>query len=133
MAAFNAREVKRAAAEESEREREKTIPLQKDSEGQRKRQSHPKKLLENCRKEAICGGGRLEKERQLAELGDDQSPSNKASARSRRRRSKGDVRRGAIEKGRSVSSIKEKEVRGDERIGNFLPRGSEVPFESHRG
>ena len=113
----------RAAAEESEREREKTIPLQKDSEGQRKRQSHPKKLLENCRKEAICGGGRLEKERQLAEL--DQSPSNKASARSRRRRSKdvgqkereiwphlmpGEVKRAAAEE-----SEREREKSGVER------------------
>ena len=45
LAAFSAREVTRAAAEE--RERETSIPLLKDSESQSKRQSHPGELSEN--------------------------------------------------------------------------------------
>ena len=44
LAAFNAREVKRAAAEERERD---GITLLKDNESQSRRQSHPSKLSEN--------------------------------------------------------------------------------------
>ena len=44
LAAFKVREVKRGAAEEK---KEMSIPLQKDSESQNKRQSHPSELPEN--------------------------------------------------------------------------------------
>ena len=44
LTVFNAREVKRAAAEERERDE---IPLQKDSESRSRRQSRPSVLSEN--------------------------------------------------------------------------------------
>ena len=44
LAAFSAREVKRAAAEERE---EASIPLQKNNESQSRRQSHPSELYES--------------------------------------------------------------------------------------
>ena len=44
LAAFSAREVKRAAAEERERDEYSSA---KDSESQNKRQSHPSELSEN--------------------------------------------------------------------------------------
>ena len=44
LAAFSAREVKRAAVEERE---DTSIPLQKDSENQSRRQSHPIELSES--------------------------------------------------------------------------------------
>ena len=43
-ATFSAREVKRAAAE---KEKETSIPLQKDSESRSRRQSHPSELSES--------------------------------------------------------------------------------------
>ena len=51
----------------------------------------------------------------------------------KRRGSKGDDRRGAMEKGGCVRVIEEEEVRGDDPVGYFLPQGSEVPLESQRG
>ena len=74
LAAFSAREVKRAAAEE--REREASIPLLKDSEVQSRRQSHPSELSENLRKGDARWGERLEREGRIEELvgGQNQSP-----------------------------------------------------------
>ena len=47
LAVFSAKEVKRAAAAAEEKEREMSIPLQKDSGSQSRRQSHPSELSEN--------------------------------------------------------------------------------------
>ena len=66
LGAFSVREVKRAAAEESERER--VFLCKKNSKSQSKRQSYPNKLSENYGKGAVRWGGRAEKEEQLVEL-----------------------------------------------------------------
>ena len=59
LAAFSAREVKRAAAEEKE---ETSIPLLRDSENQSRRQSHSSKLSKSCRKGEARWGDRPQRE-----------------------------------------------------------------------
>ena len=61
LAAFSAREVKRAAAEERKRD-EYCDGLLMDSESQCRRQSHPSELSENCRKGDARWGERPERE-----------------------------------------------------------------------
>ena len=51
----------------------------------------------------------------------------------KRRGSKGDVRRGAMEKDECVRIIKGEEVEEMTQSNTFSPRGSEVPLESQRG
>ena len=63
--AFSVREVKRTAAKER---KETSIPLQKDSESQSKKQSHLDKLSETSRKGDVRWGERPEKEGRLVEL-----------------------------------------------------------------
>ena len=58
LAAFNAREVMRAASEEK---KERSITLQKTNECQSKRQSRPNELSQNCRKKAVRWSGRVKK------------------------------------------------------------------------
>ena len=70
--------------EKSSKGKKKTsIPLQKDSESQNKKQSHPNKLSENSRKEDICWSERLEKEGQLVDSVGDQNPGSEAPPRSK--------------------------------------------------
>ena len=59
LAAFSAREVKRAAAET-----ERSISLQKDSKSRSKRESHPNELSQNSRKGNDRWGGIEKKEGQ---------------------------------------------------------------------
>ena len=85
LAAFSVREVKRAAAEERERD-EYGIRLQKDSESQSKRQSHPSKLSKNWRMGDVCWAKRPEKEEWLVELVGDQNPGAKIGRERREQR-----------------------------------------------
>ena len=61
--------------------KETSIPLQKDSESQSKRQSLTGKLLEYCRKGDTRRGERLEKEGRIEELVGDQNPGLEAPPR----------------------------------------------------
>ena len=70
--------------------------------------------------------------RQLVELVGDQSPSPEAPPRSKKGRSSGDVRRGAMMEGTNVGVIEGKEIRNDESIAYFPWRGKEVRFESQK-
>ena len=62
-----------------------SIPLQKDSESQSKKQSHPNELSENSRKRDVRWGERPEKEGRLVELVGDQNPGSEAPPRSKMR------------------------------------------------
>ena len=55
------------------------------------------------------------------------------AGKGKRRESKGDVIRGAMEKGGCVRVIEGKEVRRDDPVKYFLPARSEVPLESQMG
>ena len=55
------------------------------------------------------------------------------AGKGKRRGSKEDVRRGAMEKDRCVIVIEGKEVRRDDTVEYFLSAESGVPFESQRG
>ena len=70
--------------ENSSREKETSILLQKDSDSQSKKHSHPNQLSENRRKRDVCWGKRPEKEERLVKLVGDQNPSPKALPRSRK-------------------------------------------------
>ena len=76
--AFSVREVKRIAAKER---KETCIPLQKNSDSQSKKQSHPSELSENSRKGDVRWGERPEKEGWLVELVGDQNPGFEAPPR----------------------------------------------------
>ena len=90
--AFSIREVKRTAAEKR-KEKETSIPLQKDSESWRKKQSHPNELSENSRKGDVRWGERPEKEGRLVELVGDQNPGYEASPKSKIGRERKEQRR----------------------------------------
>ena len=72
--------------------------------------------------------GRAEKKVQLADLVGDQSPSLEEPPRSKRGGSKGDVGKGAMEKGKDV-----KVIDGVIQSNTSSLQASEVPFESHWG
>ena len=78
--AFSVREVKRTAAKEI---KETSIPLQKDSDHQSKKQSHANELSENSRKGDVRWGKRPEKEGRSVELVGDQNPGSEAPPRSK--------------------------------------------------
>ena len=60
---------RRSKAEQYQRkEKETSIPVQKDSESQSRRQSHPNEPNENSRKRDVCWGGRPEKKKRLVEF-----------------------------------------------------------------
>ena len=63
-----------------------SIPLQKNSESQSKKQNHPNELSENSRKGDVRWGERPEKEEWLVELVGVQNPDSKAPPRSKIRR-----------------------------------------------
>ena len=75
-------------------------------------------------------GAKDQRKGQLVELVGNQSQSPEAPPRSKIGGSKGDARRGAMEKSYHERVIEKNEVRGDDPIEYFLPMGSEVPFES---
>ena len=55
------------------------------------------------------------------------------AGKGKRRGSKEDVRRGAMEKSRCDRVTEGEEVRGDDPVKYFLPTGLEVLLESQRG
>ena len=59
----------------------------------------------------------------IEELVGGQNPDPKAPPRSKRRGSKGDIRRGAMEKGRCVRVIEGEEVRRDDPVEYFFSAG----------
>ena len=59
------------------------MPLQKDSDSQSKKQSHPNELSENSRKGDFRRGERPEREKRLVELVGDQNPGSEAPTRSK--------------------------------------------------
>ena len=69
--------------QQQRKEKETSIPLQKDSESQSKKQSHPNELSENSRKGDVCWGERPKKEGRLVELVGDQNPGSEAPPRSK--------------------------------------------------
>ena len=90
LAAFSAREVKRVAAEERERDE---YSIQTDSESQSKKQSHPSELFENKKRGNACWGERSEREGQMRELVGDQNPSSEAPPKSQKRRERREQRK----------------------------------------
>ena len=82
-------------------------------------------------------GERLEREGQIKELVGDQNPGPEAPPMSKkgseRGGSKGDVRRGAMEKSTYVRVIEGRRSEEMTQLNTFCPRGSEASFESQRG
>ena len=87
-ATFSAREVKRAATE-----KETSIPLQKDSESQSRRQSHPSELSESWRKEDARWGERLGREGQIEEMVGGQNPGPEAPPRNKKEQERREQRK----------------------------------------
>ena len=122
---------KKQREQQQRKEKETSIPLQKDSRSQSKKQSHPNELSENSRKGDICWGERPEKERRLVELVGDQNPGSKALSRIKiRRERKGDVRGGAMKKSRYLRVLEREEVRAMTQSNAFSPPELEAFFES---
>ena len=67
--------------------------MQKDSESQSKKQSHPDELSENSRKGDVRWGERPEKEGRFIELVGDQNPGSEAHPRSKIGRERKEQRR----------------------------------------
>ena len=95
-----------------------SIPLQKDSKSQSKKQSHSNELSKNSRKEDVRWGERPEKEGRLIELVGDQNTGSEAPPRSKIGRERKEHRRcqgrstarGAMKKSRYVKVIEWEEV-----------------------
>ena len=70
-----------------------SIPLQKNSESQSKKQSHSKEISKNSRKRDVCWDERPEKKGRLVELVGDQNPGSEAPPRSKIGRERKEQRR----------------------------------------
>ena len=81
LAAFDAKEVKRAPAKERN---DRTVSLQKGSGSQSKRQSRSNELSEKCKKKPVCLIGRAEKGGQLEALGGDHNSGSEVPRRCKR-------------------------------------------------
>ena len=91
-AVFNAREVKRATAEERERDEYSSA---EDNESRSKKQSHPNELSENGRETGRSLWQKTGERERLVQLVGNQNPGPEASSRSKRVGNKRDVRRRA--------------------------------------
>ena len=112
--------------QQQRKEKERSVPLRKDSKSQSKRQSHLNKLFQNWRKGDVRWGERKEKKGQLVKLVGDQIPSPEAFPRCKRGRSKGEVRRGAtsrraMEMGWSAESLRERRSKETTHIEYLFP------------
>ena len=133
LVAFNASEVKKP---QQRKEKERSIPLQKGSESQSRRRSHPNELSQNYQKRVVRwggGGGRMVKEGQLVELVGDQSPSLEASPVAGE---EGAIEMSREKQWRSVEVSGSLKGRRSEEItqsNTFSPWGSEVLLEFQMG
>ena len=103
--------------------KKRNIPLQEDSESQSKRQNHPHESSENHKIGVVCWDGRTGKGRQLVPLVGDRNPSSEVLPKGKRGRSKRIIRRGAVEKGRSVRVMEGKKSEETTQSNTCSPQG----------
>ena len=75
----------RKSEQQQREEKETSIPLQKNSGIQSRRQSHPSELSESCRKGGACWSERPQRKGQIKELVGGQNPDPEAPPRSKKR------------------------------------------------
>ena len=124
LAAFSAREVKRAAAAEERERDEYSFLCRRTVRVNVGGKAIPASFLKIEGRGTLIGAeDRREREGRIEELVDGQNPGPEAPLSSKSKRSKEDVRRGAMEKGGCVRVIEGEEVREDEPAKYFLPMG----------